>query len=250
VSRIVLEPQLVSKVNTVRSRTRRWWSKVCGIPLAPAHHPGGRRAVTAPAPEIVPMTEVAVPGIDLPRVERAVREILIAIGEDPDRDGLHDTPTRVARAYAEQFTGLHQRPEDVLTTVFDEQYDEMVLVSGIEVSGTCEHHLLPFIGGAHIGYVPNEKGQIIGLSKLARRVDVYARRPQVEERMTSQIADALESLLEARRVVVVIEAAHLCMSVRGVRKLAARTVPSAVRGVSRDSAQASAEAMSLLPRNR
>ncbi|HYZ57307.1 MAG TPA: GTP cyclohydrolase I FolE [Streptosporangiaceae bacterium] len=192
------------------------------------------------------MTETAVTGIDIPRVERAVREILIAVGEDPDRDGLQGTPARVARAYAEQFAGLRQRPEDVLTKVFDEDHDEIVLVRDIELYATCEHHLLPFIGVAHIGYVPNEKGQITGLSKLARLVDVYARRPQVQERMTSQIADALESFLEPRGVIVVIEAEHLCMSMRGVRKPGARTVTSAVRGVFRDSARTRAEAMSLV----
>ena len=158
------------------------------------------------------------PEFDLPRIERAVREILVAIGEDPDRDGLRDTPARVARAYAEQFAGLRQRPEDVLTTVFDVGHDEMVIVRDIEVYGTCEHHLVPFIGVAHIGYIPNVKGQITGLSKLARLVDVYARRPQVQERMTCQIADALMDTLEPRGVVVVIEAEHLCMTMRGVRK--------------------------------
>ena len=157
----------------------------------------------------------------------------VAIGEDPERDGLRDTPARVARAYAEQFAGLRQRPEDVLTTVFDVGHDEMVIVRDIEVYGTCEHHLVPFIGVAHIGYIPNVKGQITGLSKLARLVDVYARRPQVQERMTSQIADALVDTLEPRGVVVVIEAEHLCMTMRGVRKPGARTVTSAVRGAFR-----------------
>ncbi len=185
------------------------------------------------------------PEFDLPRIERAVREILAAIGEDPDRDGLRDTPARVARAYAEQFAGLRQRPRDVLTTVFDVGHDEMVIVRDIEVYGTCEHHLVPFIGAAHIGYVPNSKGQITGLSKLARLVDVYARRPQVQERMTCQIADALAEVLEPRGVVVVIEAEHLCMTMRGVRKPGAKTVTSAVRGVFRDSVTR-AEAMSLI----
>jgi GTP cyclohydrolase I len=183
---------------------------------------------------------------DLPRIERAIREILAAIGEDPDRDGLRNTPARVARAYAEQFAGLRQRPQDVLTTMFDADHDEMVLVRDIEVYGTCEHHLVPFIGVAHIGYIPNEKGQITGLSKLARLVDVYARRPQVQERMTSQIADALVTSLEPRGVVVVIEAEHLCMTMRGVRKPGARTVTSAVRGAFRDSNVTRAEAMSLI----
>jgi len=178
-------------------------------------------------------------------VRRAVHDLLLAIGEDPDRDGLRDTPARVARAYAEQFAGLRQRPADVLTTVFDVGHDEMVIVRDIEVYGTCEHHLVPFIGVAHIGYIPNVKGQITGLSKLARLVDVYARRPQVQERMTCQIADALMDTLEPRGVVVVIEAEHLCMTMRGVRKPGARTVTSAVRGAFRDTVTR-AEAMSLI----
>jgi len=184
--------------------------------------------------------------IDTARIERAVREILLAIGEDPDRDGLLDTPARVARAYAEQFSGLAQRPEDVLSTVFDADHDELILVRDIEVYSTCEHHLVPFFGTAHVAYIPNEKGQITGLSKLARLVDVYARRPQVQERMTSQIADALMRVLEPRGALVVIEAEHLCMSMRGVRKPGAKTVTSAVRGIIRDSARTRAEAMSLL----
>jgi GTP cyclohydrolase I len=186
--------------------------------------------------------------IDTGRIERAVREILLAIGEDPDRDGLAETPARVARAYAEQFSGLAQRPEDVLATVFDADYDELILVRDIEVYSTCEHHLVPFFGFAHVGYIPNEKGQITGLSKLARLVDVYARRPQVQERMTSQIADALMEVLEPRGALVVIEAEHLCMSMRGVRKPGAKTVTSAVRGSMRDSDRTRAEAMSLLLR--
>jgi GTP cyclohydrolase IA len=190
------------------------------------------------------------PEIDQPRIEKAVREILLALGEDPERDGLVDTPGRVARAYAEQFAGLRQRPEDVLTKVFDADHDEIVLVRDIELYSTCEHHLVPFFGVAHIGYIPNEKGQITGLSKLARLVDLYARRPQVQERMTSQIANALESVLEPRGVIVVIEAEHLCMSMRGVRKPGARTVTSAVRGVFRDSARTRAEAMSLVQGHR
>jgi GTP cyclohydrolase IA len=186
--------------------------------------------------------------IDVPRIERAIREILLAIGEDPDRNGLADTPARVARAYGEQFAGLGRRPEDVLTTVFDADHDEMVLVRDIELYSTCEHHLVPFFGVAHVGYIPNEKGQITGLSKLARLVDVYARRPQVQERMTSQIADGLVSVLEPRGVLVVIEAEHLCMSMRGVRKPGAKTVTSAVRGSIRDNDATRAEAMSLLLR--
>ena len=188
--------------------------------------------------------------IDLPRIERAVREILLAIGEDPDRDGLTETPARVARAYAEQFSGLSQHPEDVLDTVFDADYDELILVRDIEVYSICEHHLVPFFGRAHVAYIPNEKGQITGLSKLARLVDVYARRPQVQERMTSQIADALMRVLEPRGALVVIEAEHLCMSMRGVRKPGAKTVTSAVRGSIRDNASTRAEAMSLLLQHR
>jgi GTP cyclohydrolase I len=188
--------------------------------------------------------------IDLPRIERAVREILIAIGEDPDRDGLAETPARVARAYAEQFSGLFQDPENVLGTVFDADHDELILVRDIEVYSTCEHHLVPFFGRAHVAYIPNEKGQITGLSKLARLVDVYARRPQVQERMTSQIADALMHVLEPRGALVVIEAEHLCMSMRGVRKPGAKTVTSAVRGSIRDNASTRAEAMSLLLQHR
>ena len=186
------------------------------------------------------------PDFDYARIERAIREILLAIGEDPERNGLRETPARVARAYAEQFSGLAQRPEDVLTTVFDADHDEMVLVRDIEMYATCEHHLAPFFGHAHVGYIPNEKGQITGLSKLARLVDIFARRPQVQERMTSQIADALMNVLEPRGVIVVIEAEHLCMTMRGVRKPGAKTVTSAVRGIFLDSDRTRAEAMSLL----
>jgi GTP cyclohydrolase IA len=189
---------------------------------------------------------LSVGGFDLPRIERAVRELLLAIGEDPDRDGLRDTPARVARSMAEQFSGLLQMPADVLTTVFDADHEEMVLVRDIELYSMCEHHLVPFIGRAHVGYIPNEKGQITGLSKLARLVDVYARRPQVQERMTSQIADALMATLEPRGVIVIIEAEHLCMSMRGVRKPGAKTVTSAVRGCFLSSESTRAEAMSLL----
>ena len=187
---------------------------------------------------------------DLPRIEHAVREILLSIGEDPDRDGLKDTPARVARAYQEQFAGLSLQPADVLTTVFDADHEEMVLVRDIELYSTCEHHLVPFFGRAHVGYIPNEKGQITGLSKLARLVDLYARRPQVQERMTSQIADALMETLEPRGVIVIIEAEHLCMSMRGVRKPGAKTVTSAVRGSFLSSDSTRAEAMSLLTERR
>jgi GTP cyclohydrolase IA len=186
------------------------------------------------------------PPVDMPRIERAVREILLAIGEDPDRDGLVDTPARVARMYTEQLAGMRQRPEDVLTRIFDSEHDEIVLVRDIEMYSMCEHHLLPFFGKAHIGYIPNGKGEITGLSKLARLVDVYARRPQVQERMTYQIADALMRSIDPLGVIVVLEAEHLCMSMRGVRKPGAKTVTSAVRGIFRDQAQTRAEAMSLL----
>jgi len=184
--------------------------------------------------------------VDLGRIERAVHEILLGIGEDPERDGLKDTPRRVARALAEQFAGLRLSPEDVLTKVFDANHDEMVLVRDIEMFSTCEHHLTPFFGHAHLGYIPNERGQITGLSKLARLVDVYAKRPQVQERMTSQIADSLMEVLEPRGVIVVVEAEHLCMAMRGVRKPGAKTVTSAVRGCFRSSDSTRAEAMSLL----
>ncbi|MFI6787588.1 GTP cyclohydrolase I FolE [Nonomuraea sp. NPDC050383] len=184
--------------------------------------------------------------VDLGRIEKAVREILYAIGEDPDRDGLLDTPARVARAYAEQFSGLGQTPEDVLNKVFDVDHDEMVLVKDIEVYSTCEHHLVPFHGFAHVGYIPNDRGQVTGLSKLARLVDVFARRPQVQERMTSQIADALMRVLEPRGVIVVVECEHLCMTMRGVRKPGAKTVTSAVRGDFRTSDKTRAEAMALI----
>ena len=185
-------------------------------------------------------------GFDLPRIERAIREILLAVGEDPERDGLRDTPARVARALTEQFAGLRLKPADVLTTVFDADHEEMVLVRDIELYSTCEHHLVPFFGRAHVGYIPNEKGQITGLSKLARLVDVYARRPQVQERMTSQIADAMMAILEPRGVIVIIEAEHLCMSMRGVRKPGAKTVTSAVRGSFLSSESTRLEAISLL----
>jgi GTP cyclohydrolase IA len=182
---------------------------------------------------------------DHPRIVAAVREILAGIGEDPDRDGLRDTPERVARAYAEMFAGLRQEPEDVLATVFDLGHDEFVLVKDIEVWSCCEHHLVPFTGVAHVGYIPNRSGKITGLSKLARLVDVYAKRPQVQERLTTQIADALSRILEPRGVIVVIECEHLCMTMRGVRKPGSKTITSAVRGQLRDSTTR-AEAMQLI----
>jgi len=184
-------------------------------------------------------------GYDAPRVEAAIRELLIAVGEDPERAGLQDTPARVARAYAEVFAGLRQNANDALGATFDIGHNEMVLVKDIEVYSTCEHHLVPFHGVAHVGYIPGADGRVAGLSKLARLVDVFARRPQVQERLTSQIADALVENLEPAGAIVVIECEHLCMSMRGVRKPGSRTVTSAVRGQMRNIATR-AEAMSLI----
>jgi GTP cyclohydrolase I len=187
----------------------------------------------------------AVGPFDHERVAAAVREILIGIGENPDRNGLRDTPDRVARAYAEMFSGLHQEPEEVLAKRFDLGFDELVLVKDIEVWSACEHHLVPFTGVAHIGYIPSNDGTITGLSKLARLVDLYAKRPQVQERLTTQVADALERILKPRGVIVVIECEHLCMTMRGVRKPGSKTVTSAVRGHLRN-ATTRAEAMALI----
>ena len=167
---------------------------------------------------------------DQDRAEKAVTELLFAIGEDPSRDGLKDTPKRFAKALLENFAGLWQKPEDVLTTTFDIGHRELVIVRDIEVFSHCEHHLTPFHGLAHIGYIPGESGRITGISKLARLVDLYARRPQVQERLTSQVADALVELLEPGGVIVIIDCEHLCMSMRGVKKSQARTTTSAVRG--------------------
>ncbi len=183
--------------------------------------------------------------VDQPRIASAVREILIAIGEDPDRDGLLGTPERVARAYAEMFAGLEQDPAEHLGVTFDIEHEEMVLVKDIELWSTCEHHLLPFHGVAHVAYIPSRDGKITGLSKLARLVDVYARRPQVQERLTGQVADALVQHLNPQGVMVVVEAEHQCMTMRGVRKPGSKTVTSAVRGALR-SAATRAEAMSLI----
>jgi GTP cyclohydrolase IA len=186
-----------------------------------------------------------IPDFDRPRAEAAVRELLIAVGEDPDREGLLQTPSRVARAYAELLAGMRQTAEDVLTTTFDAGHEEMILVRDIELWSMCEHHLVPFTGVAHVGYIPNRNGRITGLSKLARLVDVYAKRPQVQERLTSQIADSLMEILEASGAIVVIEAEHLCMTMRGVHKPGSKTVTSAVRG-SMHNAATRAEAMSLI----
>ena len=182
---------------------------------------------------------------DANAVEKAVRDLLIAVGEDPGREGLQDTPARLARSYAEIFAGLYLEPSDVLGTTFEIGHEEMVVVKDIAVFSTCEHHLLPFHGVAHVGYIPSATGTITGLSKVARLVDLYARRPQVQERLTSQVADALVAALSPRGVIVVIECEHLCMSMRGVRKPGARTVTSAVRGQMREVATR-AEAMSLI----
>jgi GTP cyclohydrolase IA len=171
---------------------------------------------------------------------------LIAIGEDPDRDGLRRTPARVASAYAELFAGLRVDPAQVLTTTFEANHEELILVRDIEVMSLCEHHLLPFVGVAHIGYIPGPDGRITGLSKLARLVEVYARRPQVQERLTSQIADLLMAKLEPRGVIAVLECEHMCMSMRGIQKGGSRTVTSAVRGMLRDDAKTRAEAMGLI----
>ena len=187
----------------------------------------------------------AIAAFDQARAEAAIRELLIAVGEDPDREGLLDTPARVARAYAEMFAGMHQRAEDVLTTTFDIGHEEMVIIRDIEVFSTCEHHLVPFHGVAHVGYIPGTDGRITGLSKLARVVDVYARRPQVQERLTSQIVDAIMRILEPRGAIAVLSCEHLCMSMRGVRKPGSRTITSAVRGALMNSATR-AEAMALL----
>ncbi len=184
--------------------------------------------------------------VDLPRVEAAVRELLIGVGENPDRDGLKATPARVARAYAEVFAGLFVDPEDVLQTTFDENHEELVLVKDIALYSTCEHHLVPWHGTAAVGYIPGPEGRITGLSKLARLVDVYARRPQVQERLTGQVADAVMRRLEPQGVIVVIQAEHLCMAMRGVRKPGSLTMTSAVRGIFKEDHRTRAEALSLI----
>ena len=186
---------------------------------------------------------------DQARAEKAITELLLALGEDPNRDGLKDTPKRVAKAFKENFAGLWQKPADVLTTTFDIGHQELVIVREIEVFSHCEHHLTPFHGVAHIGYIPGESVRITGLSKLARLVDLYARRPQVQERLTSQIADALVEILQPGGVIVIIDCEHLCMSMRGVRKSQARTTTSAVRGQLMNPATR-AEAISLINQSR
>jgi len=187
-------------------------------------------------------------GFDQQKIENAIREIIIAIGEDPDRDGLQDTPARVARAYKEMFSGLYQRPEEVLATTFDLNHNELVIVKNIDIFSVCEHHLLPFVGKASVGYIPNNSGQITGLSKLARLIDVYAKRPQVQERLTSQVADALMRILKPQGVIVVIECEHFCMSMRGVSKPGSKTTTSVVRGNLQDPALRH-EALTLISHN-
>jgi len=197
----------------------------------------------------VPVRGPLVPGVDAfdhPRAAAAVRELLLACGENPDRAGLLDTPDRVARAYREMFAGLYTEPDKVLSTTFDEGHDELVLVKDIPMYSTCEHHLVPFHGVAHVGYIPGNNGRVTGLSKLARVVDLYAKRPQVQERLTGQVADAMMRKLDPRGVIVVIEAEHLCMAMRGIRKPGATTTTSAVRGQFKTSAPSRAEALALI----
>jgi GTP cyclohydrolase I len=188
------------------------------------------------------------PVFDQKRAEVAVRELLIAVGEDPDRQGLKETPARVARSYQEIFAGLYVDPDAVLETTFDEDHDELVLVKSIPMYSTCEHHLVSFHGVAHVGYIPGVDGRVTGLSKLARVVDLYAKRPQVQERLTAQIADALVRKLKPRGVIVVVEAEHLCMAMRGVRKPGASTTTSAVRGLFKTNNASRAEALELILR--
>jgi GTP cyclohydrolase IA len=185
-------------------------------------------------------------GVDRARAEAAVRELLIAVGEDPDREGLRETPARVARSYEEIFAGLYVDPDSVLDKTFDEHHQELILVKDIPMFSQCEHHLVPFHGMAHVGYIPGDTGRVTGLSKLARVVDLYARRPQVQERLTGQVADAINRKLTPRGVIVVIEAEHLCMGMRGIRKPGARTTTSAVRGIFQNSPSSRAEALSLI----
>ena len=184
--------------------------------------------------------------IDLVRAENAVRELLLAIGEDPDRDGLKETPARVARSYGEIFAGMFVDPDEVLHTTFDEGHDELVLVKDIPLYSTCEHHLVTWHGKAAVGYIPGTDGRITGLSKLARLVDLYAKRPQVQERLTGQVADAVMRKLEPRGVIVVVEAEHLCMAMRGIRKPGSRTMTSAVRGIFKTDPRSRAEALDLI----
>ena len=216
------------------------------VPVPPFDEP---ELVRAPREVSARDTNGPLPPVDLPRIEAAVREILIAIGEDPGRDGLLNTPARVARMYAEVFAGLREEPDSHLKVVFEAEHDEMVMVRDIALTSMCEHHLVPFIGKAHVAYIPNEDGRVTGLSKLARLVDSYAKRPQVQERLTAQIADEIEHTLQPRGVLVVVEAEHLCMSMRGVRKPGSSTVTSAVRGLFRESTATRFEAMRYIERS-
>jgi GTP cyclohydrolase IA len=208
--------------------------------------------VTDPSPlHSLPGDAAALP-IDRERIERAVREILEAIGEDPERDGLARTPTRIAKMYEEIFSGLYEDPSRHLTVTFEADHDEMVMVRDIPIHSMCEHHLVPFAGRAHVAYIPGQDGRITGLSKIARLVDGFAKRPQVQERLTTQVADALVEVLDPSGVLVVIEAEHFCMSMRGVKKPGSLTITSAVRGLFKSNAATRAEAMSLItyPGNR
>ena len=189
------------------------------------------------------------PAFDREVISQHVRAILEAMGEDPDRDGLRRTPERVANMYAEVFSGLHKDPVQELDVVFEAEHDEMIMIRDVPLYSYCEHHLVPFFGQTHVAYIPNKKGQITGLSKIARAVDVLAKRPQVQERLTTQIADAIETALEPRGVLVVIEAEHLCMSMRGVQKPGSKTVTSAVRGIFRENDATRGEAMNLIARH-
>lgn len=200
-------------------------------------------------PSHPPQESIPMEPVDLPRIAAAVREILAAIGEDPDRDGLLDTPQRVARMYAEVFAGLRDDPQSHLQVMFEANHDEMVMVRDIPMTSMCEHHLVPFMGRAHVAYIPGTDGRVTGLSKIARLVDAYAKRPQVQERLTAQIADELERTLAPRGVLVVIEAEHLCMSMRGVRKPGSSTVTSSVRGLFRESSSTRMEAMRFIDRH-
>ena len=209
--------------------------------MPPARRDGHPDTAAARFPTLAPATLL---GVDHDRLRKAVRELLIAVGEDPDREGLLETPDRVARMYAEIFSGLHTDPAVFLQKTFTEKHDEMVLVKDIEFSSCCEHHLLPFLGKAHVGYLPD--GKVVGLSKLARVVDAVARRPQVQERMTEQLADLIMTELQPRGVGIIVEASHSCMTIRGVRKPGAMTITSAVRGLFRTNPPTRAELMSLV----
>jgi GTP cyclohydrolase IA len=198
-------------------------------------------------PERSPEKAEPLAGVDLPRIEKAVREILLAVGENPDREGLQQTPRRVAKSYAELMSGLRENPRNHLHTVFHERYDEIVLLRDIEFHSLCEHHLLPFTGRAHVAYLPD--GKVVGLSKLARLVEGFARRPQVQERLTTQIADALMEELNPVGAACVIEAVHTCMTIRGVRKPGSVMVTSALRGIFKDNPSSRAEVLALMEGN-